>query len=85
MWTVIAGKPVRRKLEKIPNLERERLYKALKKLENGPENLDIKPMAGRDDYRFRVGKWRMLIEIHEDEKFIFIRSLDSRGQIYKDL
>jgi len=84
MWNVIAGKPVRRKLEKIPNPEKERIYKVLKKLENGPENVDIRPMVGRSDYRLRVGKWRMLLEIHADENFIFIRSLDSRGQAYKD-
>ena len=84
MWKVIAGKVIRRRLEQIPNPDRERIIKALKQLEINRDLLDIKPLIGRSDYRLRVGKWRLLMEINEDEEVIFIRALDTRGDIYKN-
>ena len=84
MWTIIAGKPVRRKLEQIPNPEKEIIKQALLKLENNPEILDIKPMANGNDYRLRDGKWRLIFGINYEDNVIFIRALDSRGDIYKN-
>ncbi len=83
MWTVIAGKNVRRRLERIPNPDRTRIVQAIRQLENGYELLDIKPLLGQPYHRLRVGKWRLIMDINNDEKFIFIRSLDTRGDVYK--
>ncbi len=84
MWKVIAGKAVRRKLEQIPNPDKGRIIQAIDKLKDNMDLLDIKPMVNRDDYRLRVGKWRLIFELREEEEIIFIRALDSRGGIYKN-
>ncbi len=84
MWKVIAGKAVRRKLEQIPNPDKGRIIQAIEKLKDNMDLLDIKPMVNRDDYRLRVGKWRLIFELREEEEIIFIRALDSRGGIYKN-
>ncbi|MBQ6739097.1 MAG: hypothetical protein IJQ57_05935 [Synergistaceae bacterium] len=83
MWTVIAGKNIRRRLERIPNPDRERIIKAVCNLENNHELLDIKPMVGLPYHRLRVGKWRLIMQMNDDEKTIFIRALDTRGDVYK--
>ncbi|MBR1437164.1 MAG: type II toxin-antitoxin system RelE/ParE family toxin [Synergistaceae bacterium] len=83
MWTVITGKPVKRKLDRIPNPDNERIKKAIRDLEVNPEELDIKPLAGRDEHRLRVGNWRLIMKISEEDKMIFIRTLASRGDVYK--
>ncbi|MBR4195271.1 MAG: type II toxin-antitoxin system RelE/ParE family toxin [Synergistaceae bacterium] len=83
MWTVIIGKPVQRRLSRIPNPDRERLTQAIKDLETKPEQMDIKPLTGRGEYRLRVGDWRFIMKINEDEKIIRLRSLGSRGDVYK--
>ena len=83
MWKVITGKPVLRRLVRIPNPDRERLTQAIKDLETKPEHMDIKPLVGRGEYRLRVGDWRFILQINEDEKLIRIRSLGSRGDVYK--
>ncbi len=83
MWTVITGKPVQRRLARIPNPDKDRIKQAIKVLSANPEQLDIKPLTGRDEHRLRVGDWRLIMKINEEEKLIFIRALGSRGDVYK--
>ena len=68
MWTVNVDKSVDKKLKKIPNQDKQ---------------LDIKPLVGREGYRLKVGGWRLLMDINEDERVIFIYTLASRGDVYK--
>ena len=72
-----------RKLAHIPNPDRERLTQAIKDLETKPEQMDIKSLTGRGEYRLRVGGWRFIMKIDEDEKIIRIHSIGSRGDVYK--
>lgn len=83
MWTIILGKPVRRRLERIPNPDKARIKQAILDLRDKHEALDIKPLVGRDEHRLRVGDWRLIMKINEEEKSIFIRALGSRGDVYK--
>ena len=85
MWNVEINKAVQNKVKKIPEPEKGRIKQAIIKLKDMPELLDIKKLVGRDGYRLRVGKWRLIIDIYEEKKLINVRSLDSRGQVYKDL
>ncbi len=85
MWTVIAGKVVKRRLERIPDPDNKRIKQALIDLkdEQKREQLDIKPLVGTDEHRLRIGGWRLIMKINEEEKQIFIRALGSCGDVYK--
>ncbi len=83
MWTVAINKIVRRKIERIPEPEKTRIKQALKDLETNPELLDIKPLTGRDTFRLRVGGWRLLMDVYEEEKIFSVYMLASRGDVYK--
>ncbi len=83
MWKVVLNKLVQRKLEHIPNPDKERIKQAIRDLEDKHETLDIKPLTGRDAYRLRVGGLRLLIDVYEDEKIFSIYMLASRGDVYK--
>jgi len=46
--------------------------------------LDIKPLVGRgDEYRLRVGKYRVLYTLDDDIVLIYVVDINSRGDIYK--
>ncbi len=58
-----------------------RIIEALKRLEKEPPEGDIKSMTGRDGYRLRVGNYRVLFDIIDNE--IAVYEIGLRGQIYK--
>ena len=60
---------------------RERLKKALIKLSLEPPQGDILSLSGKDGYRLRVGKYRALFDIVDNN--IMVYEIDVRGQIYK--
>ncbi|KOY80904.1 type II toxin-antitoxin system RelE/ParE family toxin [Lysinibacillus macroides] len=65
-----------------------RIKKAIDGLREIPPSGDIKVLRGYQPtmYRLRVGKYRIVYEIiseNQDSPFIYIRDIDSRGDIYK--
>ena len=38
-----------------------------------------------NQYKYRVGKYRIIYEIFEEELVVEITEIDSRGQVYKNL
>jgi mRNA interferase RelE/StbE len=60
--------------------DKSRIIKALRKLEAGSAG-DIKSLVGKDGYRLRIGDYRILFEIIEDD--IVVYAIAPRGQVYK--
>jgi len=65
-----------------------RMKESVDGLEEVPPKGDIKVMQSYHPtvYRLRVGKYRLVYEIitrEENKPFIYIRDIDSRGDIYK--
>ena len=67
-------------IEKQDKIQRIRIYKAIYNLPNG----DVKKLVGcKNDYRLRVGDYRIIYELRQNELIILVTKADSRGQIYK--
>ena len=45
--------------------------------------LDIKKLTGRDGYRLRIGEWRALYRVENDQLIIEVVKMGPRGDIYK--
>jgi mRNA interferase RelE/StbE len=60
--------------------DKSRIMNALKKLESEPPQGDIKNLAGRNGYRLRVGKYRILFDIIDSS--IVVHAIAPRGQAY---
>lgn len=68
-------------LLKQPKNQQERLYRAIQKL---PNEGDIKAMAGRSNiFRLRVGDYRVIYEVADKVKIIYILTVGNRGDAYK--
>ncbi len=83
MYTIVPHKRVTKFLQKHPQLARQFVEKA-EIMQHDPfdKRLDISAI---DDeiYRLRIGWYRFLYSIVENELMIFVVDVDSRGDIYK--
>jgi len=71
-------KEARKFLSSLPKDQQQRVANAIFDLPIG----DVKPLEGeKSAFRLRVGKWRIVYQIVDDE--IIIRKIRSRGDIYK--
>ena len=43
----------------------------------------IKSFKGRDEWRLRVGGWRVIMSVNAPERVITIKYVDVRGDVYK--
>lgn len=67
-------------IEKQDKIQRLRIYKAIYNLPNG----DVKKMVGcKNEYRLRVGDYRIIYELNQNELIILVTKADNRGQAYK--
>lgn len=85
MYEVYFTKKSEKQLNKIAKLNRKNLLVKIAKLTFPfPINFDIDSMSGVDDfYRLRSGNIRIIIEVDQKKKEIWIRKIKYRGEIYK--
>ena len=53
----------RKQLAPIPHQDVERILEAVESLTNWPDVTGVKALAGREDYRLRVGRYRVLFSV----------------------
>lgn len=74
-------------LENAPNKLRCRIINKLDLLTENPFHhalLDIKAMQGFDrTYRLRIGNYRLIYQVNQDQLLIYALSIGSRGDVYK--
>ena len=84
MYTVIATKSFAKKLGRLPaNLQRRILAK-VKEVAVDPyaSHYNVTKLQGRDGYRLRVGDWRVIYELHDDQLELWALEVGPRGGIY---
>jgi mRNA interferase RelE/StbE len=84
-WTLVFLDSFNKKMESLAKTDRQRIRAAANKLADGPraEGLDIKPLKGRPEWRLRVGQWRILFLVDNEEIMITVISVAPRGDAYK--
>jgi len=71
-----------REFKKLDNLTAKRLLDKLESIKENPYHF-FERLAGREEYKARVGDYRLLAKILPNEKSIFVLSLGHRKNIYK--
>ncbi len=86
MYKIIFQKQVSKFINTRTPKERIHIAEALSELGNNPfaNNPDIKKLKGSNDkYRLRLGKYRFLYTITEEQILIYFYKADTRGDVYK--
>jgi mRNA interferase RelE/StbE len=82
MYQVFLHKKAQKNLEKFS--DRERIRTQLRTLEHFPDSGDLIRIED-GIYRMRIGEYRALFKVYEDQKIIVVINIDVRGRIYKSL
>ena len=82
-YEVFLHKKAQKNLEKFSdNIQRIRTH--LRTLEHFPDSGDLIRIED-SIYRMRIGEYRALFKVYDDEKIIVVINIDVRGKIYKSL
>ncbi|HEX4114896.1 MAG TPA: type II toxin-antitoxin system RelE/ParE family toxin [Solirubrobacteraceae bacterium] len=66
-------------LRKFPRNERERILTAIERLPAG----DVRSLKGRPgEWRLRVGDWRAIIALNQEDRVIVVTAVKPRGGAY---
>ena len=82
MFKVVFSQEAVYQLKKLDNRNASRIIEKIRKTSKNPLHY-FKRLSGREEYKLRVGDYRIIANIMQNEKTIFIRSLGHRKEIYK--
>ena len=85
-YTLIIEKAALKALKKLPTNLKQRIVYKLSALAANPfaEHLDIKALTGRENqYRLRVGEWRVIYELQHNRLVILVLTIAPRGGAYE--
>ena len=83
-YAIIFSKRAESFLETLDKKTKLRIFKKVRELQSGSENLDIKKLKSRHGlYRLRVGDFRVVYQIKHERVVIYIVTIGYRKDIYQ--
>ncbi len=85
VYTIRFTKQADKAIRKIPRSAARLIRDKLEQIAADPiaRRSDVTQLINRPGYRLRVGKWRVIYEIRNDEVLIVVLKIATRGSIYK--
>jgi len=85
-WQVIIHRKAERVLKHLDGDMLERIRRAIRGLATEPRPLGHKKLTGYENlYRIRVGDWRIIYAIEDDQLIILVLEISPRGGAYRNL
>lgn len=85
-YTIVIDKPVQSTLRRLPRDLQARLGREMLKLETDPRPARSKQLQGfKDTYRLRLGDWRIIYVIVDEQLIITVIKIGPRGDVYRRL
>jgi mRNA interferase RelE/StbE len=72
-----------RGFRRLQNPLRGRIATAIDALANDPRPPGTTKLAGRDDYRIRVGDYRVVYAVDDNERLVLIGRIAHRREVYR--
>ena len=83
MYDIIFVSKVQKYLEKLNRNDEKRIVKALEKLRIRPEAYLIR-LVGEESYKFRVGDYRLIIDLNKTQLIVLVVKIGHRRNVYKN-
>lgn len=72
-----------KELDRLPESIHERLSRRILGLEDNPRPQGAKKLSNREEYRLRVGQYRVLYTIDDEHKIVEIVAVGHRREVYR--
>ncbi len=85
MYRIVFAKRADQALRGMPRNTANRIRKKLDRIASAPhaKHNNVTRLQNRPAYRLRVGDWRVIYEIREDELVILVLKIGPRGGVYR--
>lgn len=84
MYTIEFKSSVEKDFRKIPRTQQLNIWSSIQALKSDPRPKNSRKLVGTDsDYRIRVGDYRVIYRIEDDDKIVIIFAVDHRKDIYR--
>ena len=82
-YKIFFKKSVWKDFEAIPNKDLKRILESIESLGENPRLPDCKKLAGKERYRLRQGRYRILYSIQGEELSVWIVKVGHRKNVYR--
>ena len=82
-YKVYFKKSVWKDFKSIPDKDLSNILQCIEKLESNPRKPGSKKLTGQERYRYRIGKYRILYSIQDDELTIWVVKVGHRKEVYR--
>jgi len=85
VYKIIVKKEAAKSLNRLPRNMAKTIREKLEAIAADPyaEHPNAKKLQGREGYRLRVGDWRVIYEIQNDQLVILVLKVAPRGEVYR--
>ncbi len=81
-WKISWSSDAYRFLTDLQKTDAQRIVKKLEQAAENPQHF-LEELAGHDDYKLRVGDYRLVVLLLHNENTIFIEKIGHRKNVYK--
>ncbi|MHC4065865.1 MAG: type II toxin-antitoxin system RelE family toxin [Planctomycetota bacterium] len=84
-YTVRISHSAEKEMDRLPEKTFERVAQVILKLERDPRPRGSKKLRGVDDYRLRVGQYRILYSVDDRQRVIVVSAVGHRREVYRGI
>jgi mRNA interferase RelE/StbE len=81
-WAYVVTPPARRDLRRLDRPVKQRIVDALDRFVADPRAGDTRKLANSDEWRLRVGDWRIRFNFDDNARLIVVTRVLPRGRAY---
>ena len=83
MYELLLKRKVEKSVARLPDTVYERVIRKINSLVEDPRPTDSKKLQGREDWRVRVGDYRIIYGIDDERNVVEILSVAHRRDVYR--
>jgi mRNA interferase RelE/StbE len=83
IYQIFIEKSAQKKLSAIPEPFQDKIITEITLLAENPRSFGCKKLTGRNAWRIRIGKYRVIYEINDKDKSVLVVTLGHRKDVYR--